>query len=115
MYATSKSDALFVRQEADIGQAADLGTLSHLMKVTGNASLARELAYTARNFTAAEAAQLGLLSKVVEGGRDEVVSAALVLAEEIATKSPVAVAGTKALLNHARDHSSVISSLLLKP
>jgi delta(3,5)-delta(2,4)-dienoyl-CoA isomerase len=82
-----------------------MGTLAHLVKVSGNASLARELALTARTFSTAEAMQLGLLSRVVEGGREEVQKAALELAKTIASKSPVAVFGTKKLLNHARDHT----------
>lgn len=65
----------------------------------------RELAYTARDFGAAEADKLGLLSRVVEGGRDEVVAAALELAKVIAKKSPYAVMSTKRILTHSRDHS----------
>ncbi|KAJ7451317.1 Delta2-dienoyl-CoA-isomerase [Mycena latifolia] len=84
---------------------ADIGTLAHLPKITGNHSLMRELAYTARPFPAADAARLGLLSHVIPGSRDEVVSAALELAGTIAAKSPVAISGTKRVLLHARDHS----------
>ncbi|KZT24289.1 ClpP/crotonase [Neolentinus lepideus HHB14362 ss-1] len=92
-------------KEVDVGLAADIGTLARIGKITGNGSLAHELAYTARNFSAAEALQLGLLSKVVDGGKEEVVSAALSLAKVVAAKSPVAVIGTKRLLLHARDNS----------
>ena len=92
-------------KEVDVGLAADIGSLAHLPKITSNNSLARELAYTARTFSAAEADKLGLVSKVVEGGREGVVKAALELAKSIATKSPVAIAGTKRLLIHSRDHS----------
>ncbi|KAE9392216.1 hypothetical protein BT96DRAFT_944797 [Gymnopus androsaceus JB14] len=56
-------------------------------------------------FPATKAEQMGLVSKVVDGGRKEVVAAALDLAKLIATKSPVAVSGTKRLISHARDHS----------
>jgi delta(3,5)-delta(2,4)-dienoyl-CoA isomerase len=87
-----------------VGLAADAGTLAYLQKITGNQSLARELAYTARAFSSDEAEKLGLVSRVVEGGRDAVVAAALQLAKDIASKSPVAVTGTKRLLLHARDH-----------
>ena len=97
-------------QEVDVGLAADIGTLARLPKLTGNASLAAELALTARPFTAAEALTLGLVSRVVPGSRDAVVAAALVLAREIAAKSPVAVVGTKHLLAHARDHTYVVIS-----
>ena len=92
-------------QEVDIGLAPDLGTVAYITKITGNLSLARELAYTARTFTAAEAEKLGLVSKVVDGGRDQVIREALELAKTIAAKSPVAVVGAKHLINHSRDHS----------
>lgn len=90
-----------------MGLAPDIGTLAHLPKITGNLSLVRELTYTARTFSAAEAEKLGLVSKVVEGGRDAVVAAALELGKVIASKSPVAIAGAKHLITHARDHRFV--------
>ncbi|KIK40561.1 hypothetical protein CY34DRAFT_24768 [Suillus luteus UH-Slu-Lm8-n1] len=99
------SDASFSIKEVDMGLAADVGTLAYLPKITGNQSLARELAYTARMFSSGEAERLGLVSRIVEGGRDAVVAAALQLANDIASKSPIAVSGTKCLLLHARDHS----------
>ncbi|KAG1817364.1 Delta2-dienoyl-CoA-isomerase [Suillus variegatus] len=99
------SDAKFSIKEVDMGLAADAGTLGYLQKITGNKSLVHELAYTARMFSSDEAEKLGLVSRVVQGGRDAVVAAALQLARDIASKSPVAVSGTKRLLLHARDHS----------
>ena len=63
-----------------------------------------ELAYTGRNFTSAEALTLGLLSRVLPTPT-ETWAAATKLAVEIASKSPVAVAGTKANLLYSRDHS----------
>ncbi|KAJ7101337.1 putative peroxisomal enoyl-CoA hydratase [Mycena belliarum] len=98
-------DAQFSIMEVNVGIAADIGTLAHLPKITGNHSLLRELAYTAAPFSAADAAQLGLVSRVVPGGATAVTSAALALARTIAGKSPVAVAGTKRVLLHARDHT----------
>lgn len=62
-----------VVQEVDVGLAADIGSLARLPKITGNESLLRELAFTARIFDAREAQQLGLVSKIVEGSRDQVV------------------------------------------
>ncbi|KAI0653813.1 ClpP/crotonase [Cubamyces menziesii] len=99
------SNVVFAIKEVDVGLAADIGTLARLPKIAGNHSLVHELAYTGRNFSAAEAEKMGLVSRVVEGSRDEVVAAALEVAKLIAAKSPVAVAGTKHLLLHARDHS----------
>ncbi|KAG1788124.1 uncharacterized protein HD556DRAFT_1405340 [Suillus plorans] len=78
-----------------MGLAADDGTLAYLQKITGNRSLAHILAYTARAFSSDEAEKLGLVSKVVQGGKDGVVT--VQLAKGIASKSPVVVTGTKRL------------------
>ncbi|KAH6904664.1 Delta2-dienoyl-CoA-isomerase [Coprinopsis sp. MPI-PUGE-AT-0042] len=83
------SNSVFAIKEVDIGLAADIGSLAYLPKITGNQSLLRELAYTGRYFNAQEAKDLGV------GGKDEVVQEALKLAQFIASKSPVAVAGSK--------------------
>jgi len=99
------ANTVFSIKEVDVGLAADIGSLARLPKIAGNESLIRELAYTARNFTAQEALSLGLVSKVIPGGRSEVVAAALETAKLIAAKSPIAVVGTKHLLLHSRDHS----------
>ena len=48
-------------QEVEIGLAADIGTLQRLPKVVGNVSLAQELVYTARKFSAEEALAMGLV------------------------------------------------------
>ncbi|KAE8235353.1 hypothetical protein A4X03_0g9811, partial [Tilletia caries] len=84
--------------------AADIGTLQRFPKTVGNDSLARELAYSARTFDAREALAIGFVSKVTEQGQPAVVAAALSLAKDIASKSPIAVQSTKAILLHARDH-----------
>ncbi|TCD62526.1 hypothetical protein EIP91_006776 [Steccherinum ochraceum] len=99
------SDSVFSIKEVDVGLAADIGTLARLPKLAGNQSLVHELAYTSRNFGVAEAEKMGLLSRVIEGSREEVVKAALETAKLIATKSPIAVLGTKSVLQHARDHT----------
>ncbi|OSX68128.1 hypothetical protein POSPLADRAFT_1126972 [Postia placenta MAD-698-R-SB12] len=105
------SNAVFVIKKADVGLAADIGTLARLPKIAGNQSLVHELAYTARNFSADEAERTGFVLRVVSGRRDVVVRAALALAGVIAQKSPVAVLATKHLLVHARDHSLVAEDL----
>lgn len=102
-YATK--DARFSIKEVDAGLAADIGTLQRFPKIVGNDSLARELCYTAREFNAAEAREIGFLSKVVDGGREEVVAEAVKTASFIAGKAPVAVRGTKIFLLHGRDHT----------
>ncbi|KAJ7605558.1 Delta2-dienoyl-CoA-isomerase [Roridomyces roridus] len=101
-YATETAE--FSIKEVDVGLAADIGTLAYLPKIAGNQSLVREFAYTGATFSAVDAERAGIISRVVPGGAAEVVAAALGLAAEIARKSPVAVAGTKRILTHARDH-----------
>ncbi|KAJ1922207.1 hypothetical protein H4219_000069 [Mycoemilia scoparia] len=97
-------DAFFTVKEVDIGIAADVGTLQRLPKVVGNDSWVRDLAYTARKAGADEALKFGLVSKVFEN-REEGLAKSIGVASEIASKSPVAVIGTKHVLNFSRDHS----------
>jgi len=100
----STRDAFFQVKEVDVGLAADVGTLQRLPRVVANDSLVRELCFTARKMDAEEAFRCGLVSRLA-GDREEVVGAALEMAQFIAEKSPVAVQGTKHNLNYARDHS----------
>lgn len=87
-------------KEVDIGLAADVGTLSRLPKVTGGVtSWVKEVCLSARPFGAEEALRNNFVSKVVRGGKSEVVAEGLKLAESIASKSPVAVQGTKNILD----------------
>jgi delta(3,5)-delta(2,4)-dienoyl-CoA isomerase len=55
-----------------VGLAADIGTLQRFPKITGNDSLARELALTGRKFNSKEAKEIGFISGIVQGGRGEV-------------------------------------------
>lgn len=63
-----------------------MGTLSRIGKIIGNDSLLRELAFSARPFGAEEAAKMGFVSRVVQGGHSDVVDAALALARIIASR-----------------------------
>lgn len=63
--------------------------------------VAAELALTARVVKGQEAAHLGLVSRCFDN-RDQMMSGVLQLAGQIAAKSPLAVAGTKAVLLHTR-------------
>ena len=87
-------------KEIDIGLAADLGTLSRLPKVLGGVtSWCKEVCLTAREFSGEEAGKVGLASEVVDGGREELIGRGIYLAKMIAEKSPVAVQGTKHILD----------------
>lgn len=84
--------------EVNVGLAADIGTLQRLPKIVGNDSIVRELALTGRMFGPEEAVSMGFASKVIQGARQDVIKEALSVAKTIASKSPVAVAGTKRML-----------------
>lgn len=86
-------------QEVDVGLAADIGTLQRFPKIVSSASLARELCFTGRRFGAIEAEGMGFVSKVVPGGSKGVEEEAVRMGGVIAGKSPVAVLGTKNILN----------------
>ncbi|KAK6183549.1 hypothetical protein SNE40_011008 [Patella caerulea] len=98
------SDAWFQIKEVDIGLAADVGTLQRLPKITGNDSLTRELTYTARKFYSNEAKEIGLISRIFDT-KESMVEGALDTASLIASKSPIAVQGSKISLVYSRDHS----------
>jgi len=87
-----------------VGLAADVGTLARLPKVIGSASLVSELALTARAIGAAEAMQCGLVS-CVSSDRPQLLTRAKELATLVASKSPLAIAGTKHNLLFSRDHT----------
>jgi delta(3,5)-delta(2,4)-dienoyl-CoA isomerase len=102
----STSTTQFSVKEVDIGIAADIGTLSRLPHSVGDHSWVKEVALSARVFGSDEALQHGLVSRVY-GDKKEAVGEALKLAELIASKSPVAVQGTKEIINYSRDRTIV--------
>ncbi|CCD65834.1 Delta(3,5)-Delta(2,4)-dienoyl-CoA isomerase, mitochondrial [Caenorhabditis elegans] len=97
-------DAVLSVKEVDIGMAADVGTLNRLPKIVGNHSWIKDISLSARHFSAGEALQFGLLSRVYDT-REEMINEVLKMAKLIALKSPVGVQGTKNALNYARDHT----------
>ncbi|EAS31874.1 enoyl-CoA hydratase/isomerase [Coccidioides immitis RS] len=97
-------DSQFCVKEVDIGIAADIGTLTRLPKVVGHFGWVKEVCLTARVFGAEEAMRVGFVNSVYES-KDDSVKAAIELGELMASKSPIAVQGTKELLNWSRDHN----------
>ncbi|KAI1608942.1 ClpP/crotonase-like domain-containing protein [Exophiala viscosa] len=96
------ADTKFCVKEVDIGLAADVGTLSRLPKVVGGVtSWVKEICLSARVFSAEEAKQNNFVSRVISGGKAELLKEGLSFAQYIAGKSPVAVQGTKAILDAA--------------
>ena len=100
----ASADAFFCVKEVDVGLAADVGTLQRLPNVIGSDSLVRDLCYTARNMYAEEAKDCGLISSFRET-KEDALAGAMEIAEIIASKSPVAVQGTKHNLLYSRDNT----------
>ena len=98
------ADAFFTVQEISIGMAADLGVLQRLPKIVPQ-GVAREMTYTGDRLGAERALQVGLVNAVLPDAA-ALHEGALTLARTIAAKSPLAIAGSKLALNHARDHST---------
>lgn len=96
----------FAIKEVDVGLAADIGTLSRLPKVVGRGSWIKDVCLSARQFGAEEAEREGFVSWIgKEGGKEEVIKEALRWAGNVAEKSPVAVQGTKEILNWSWNRS----------
>lgn len=96
-------DAYFSVREVDIGMVADVGTLQRLPKIIPE-GVARELAYTGRNMSAAEAHEVGFVNRVF-AHRDAMMEEVRQIARLIASKSPLVIRGTKDVLLYTRDHS----------
>jgi len=97
------ADAFFVIQEINIGMTADVGTFPRLCKLIPEGWV-RELAYTGRRLPAQRAREIGLVNEVFDT-HEQVVAHALATAREIASKAPLAVTGSKVMINYARDHT----------
>eukprot|EP00923_Selenidium_pygospionis_P054047 GHVN01094126.1.p1 GENE.GHVN01094126.1~~GHVN01094126.1.p1 ORF type:complete len:177 (+),score=27.27 GHVN01094126.1:457-987(+) len=89
--------AWFKVAEVEVGLAADLGTLQRFPRIVGNGSWVREVCLTGRRIEVEEALDFGLVSEVGET-IEEAQDIAIKIASSIASKSPVAAQGTKAML-----------------
>jgi enoyl-CoA hydratase len=97
------ADAFFQIAEINIGMTADVGTFPRLCKLIPEGWV-RELAYTGRRLPAARAKELGLVNEVFPN-QETLLFEVMTRAHEIAEKNPVAVTGSKVMINYARDHS----------
>jgi enoyl-CoA hydratase len=102
-YATE--DAFFVIQEINIGMTADVGTFPRLCSLMPT-GMVRELAYSGRRLAAKKALELGLVNEIFPT-QEKMLEHVMGLAKDIAEKSPLAVYGSKVMINYARDHSVV--------
>jgi enoyl-CoA hydratase/carnithine racemase len=95
-------DAVFGIRETRMAMVADLGTLQRLPHIIGY-GWSRELALTGRDFSAAEALQMGFVTNVC-AHREDLYEAAGNLARQVAENAPLAVQGAKEVLTFSRDH-----------
>jgi enoyl-CoA hydratase len=100
-YATA--DAFFVIQEINLAMTADVGTFPRLCQLLPQ-GLVREMAYAGRRLSAKKAYELGFVTELFDT-QEAMLKHVFDLAHEIAQKSPLAVHGSKVMINYARDHS----------
>ena len=106
----ASADALFGVRETKIGIVADVGTLQRLPGIVGKGQVA-ELAFTGKDIDATRAEKIGLVNDVY-GDAEAVYAAALSMAQEIAANAPLAVRGTKFILQQGEDLTTEQSLLL---
>lgn len=98
----ASADAFFCVQEINLGMTADVGTLQRLPKIIPE-GIAREWAYRGHRVPAIRAAEVGLVNQVFPD-HESLVVGVLEIAQEIASKSPLAIWGTKEMITYTRDH-----------
>lgn len=96
----ASEDARFGQPEVNLGVMPGWGGTQRLPRRIG-AARAREWILTGRSATAAEAAEFGLVNRVV--AREELLPSALALAQELAGKSSTALAAAKKVLQAGID------------
>ena len=97
------TDAFFVIQEINLAMTADVGTFPRLCHLLPQ-GVVRELAFSGRRLLAKKAQELGFVNETFDS-QEQMLKHVFELAAEIASKSPLAVHGSKVMINYARDHS----------
>jgi enoyl-CoA hydratase len=97
--------------EVGLGLIPGGGGTQRLQRLVGIAK-AKELIFTGESISAEEACRIGLVNKVVESG-EELMSAAMQMADKIGTRGPVAVSLAKLAIN-AGHNVDIHSGLLLE-
>ncbi len=98
------ADGFLTIFEINIGMTADVGTFPRLTRLIPE-GVVKELAYTGRRMLAEEARALGLVNAVFPD-HDAMMKAVMDIARQIAAKAPLAIYGSKHIINYARDHST---------
>ena len=87
--------------EAKLGVICGSGGTQRLSRIVGD-SIAREMIYTGKTIDADEAMRIGLVNRVLP--QDELMDAAIELAETICRNGQLAVRASKDCINYAQDH-----------
>jgi len=93
--------AKFGQPEINIGVIPGAGGTQRLIRAVGKA-LAMEMILNDRKLTAQEALHYGLVNRVVPVG--DFLNVAIILADEIAARSPLAVRAAKRMINHSYEY-----------
>ena len=101
------TDATFSVRETKMGLAADVGTLQRLPAIITKGHVA-ELVYTGKDIDGARAEKIGLVNDLY----DDVYKAAMDMAQAIAANAPLAVKGSKFILDKSEDLTTEQSLLL---
>ncbi|MGD1840095.1 MAG: crotonase/enoyl-CoA hydratase family protein [Thermonemataceae bacterium] len=96
-------DVQFSVKEVDLGIVADLGTLQRLIRVIPY-GIALEMALSAKIVDGKEAERIHLVNRSYKD-QATMLREVTKFAKLIASKSPLAVRGTKQVVLHARDHT----------
>ncbi|MDD9888968.1 MAG: crotonase/enoyl-CoA hydratase family protein [Gammaproteobacteria bacterium] len=98
------AEAFLTIFEINIGMTADVGTFPRITKLLPE-GIVKELAYTGRRMGAQEAKNLGIVNEVYPD-QETMLQAVMAIATEIASKAPLAIYGSKRIINYARDHNT---------
>lgn len=116
----TSQDAVFSVRETRLAMVADVGTLQRLPRII-NPGYVADVVFTGRDFTAAEAREMGLVTGVLSDV-DALHESAARIAAEIASNSPLAVQGAKAALaaeegmsvDDALDHTALWNAAFIQ-
>ncbi len=97
------TDTQISLRETAVSFIADVGSLQRVPLIVGQ-GLARELAFTAKYIDAQRALQINLVNSLYDD-KAALIDAARQMAQEIASNAPLAVQGSKEVLNYCRDKS----------
>ena len=97
-------DSFITIYEINVGMTADVGTFPRILNHMPE-GVVRELAYTGRKMDAEECKSRGLYNEVF-ADHETMLAAVMTIAQEIASKSPLAVYGCKRAITYSRDHTT---------